>query len=411
MNVARAAWRNMWRNRGRTVLSGTAILASTVVMCIILSLETAYVDDMKSNVKNHVTGDIRVMDARYAKSERVAPLQFSVENARETAKRLESAPGIALAVPRTETTVAIYRTGDRVPCRMVGVDFARAPLLTGVNDRVVSGHVPGSLSSGILVAKGLADELNLKPGDKITVLARTAISGTNGKTFTVAGIASFADASLSERVFFADWETVADFLRMGDGALQIQVFLSNPKRMDEGLASTGAALGERAQRMQIIPWYKIGGLYGFLEMADIVYAIYGVVFYLLASTVVFNTTMMSVLERKREIGTLAALGMGKGAISRLFLAESALIAILGTVAGLVAGGTLVALWGRAGFDIEAMYGKDMSGTGYSKIVYPALLARQYAQIFVTGVAVSAVACLFPARLAARVEPADALADR
>jgi putative ABC transport system permease protein len=53
---------------------------------------------------------------------------------------------------------------------------------------------------------------------------------------------------------------------------------------------------------------------------------------------VFNTTMMSVLERKREIGTLGALGVPRAAIVRLFLAESLIIALLGTTAGLAVGG-------------------------------------------------------------------------
>ena len=422
MKLARMAWRNMWRNKGRTVLSASAIFASTLVMCLMFSLETGYIDDRKDNIRNHVTGDVRIMSRAWVENERISPLQFFVNGTGPILATLNATAGVRLATPRTETMVSIYRAGEQIPCRSIGLDFATSPVMKGVNNHVVAGTAPAPGSGGALVTQALADELKLKVGDRFTAIARTAVSGSNGKTFTVSGIISMADTDFIERVFFIDWQTASKFLRMGGNALEIQVFLEkndDPSRGVEivksaleampvhGNAHSGIDVGD----LDIRPWHKVSGMNGFLEIAGIVYAIYGTIFYLLASTVVFNTTMMSVLERKREIGTLGALGMANGRIVSLFLSESAMIAFLGTIAGLVAGGALVAVWAHFGFDIEAIYGTDMKGFGYSRVVYPSLKPMQYVSIFLTGISISVAACYFPARMAAKVEPVDALADR
>jgi ABC-type transport system, involved in lipoprotein release, permease component len=413
MKLFHTAWRNIWRNGGRTLLSAGAIFASTLVMCLLFSFETGYIDDMRNNIRNHVTGDIRIMEKDYVENERIMPLQFFIGGTGAILERLNATAGIRLATPRTEFGVSIYRNGGQIPCRAVGIDFASSPIMKGVNNRLVSGTVPASRSTGVLVSPELADELALEPGDRFTAITRTAIGGSNGKTFTVSGILSMSDSDFTGRLFFLDWQTAGEYLRMGGNALQIQVFLDDRDALDAGvrLASSAAAGPEGSGDLEIIAWHDISGMYGFLELAGVIYAIYGCIFYLLASTVIFNTMMMSVLERKREIGTLAALGMERGRILRLFLAEAGLIACIGTVAGLLAGGILVTVWGRIGFDILAIYGTDMKGFGFSRVIYPSLNAGQYLNVFITGTVISVAACFLPARIASKVEPAEALADR
>jgi putative ABC transport system permease protein len=374
---------------------------------------------MKDNIRNHVTGDVRIMNRAWIENERISPLQFFVNGTDSILYTLNATPGIALATPRTETMVSIYRSGEQIPCRSIGIDFVNSRIMKGVNNRVIAGSVPDPESGGALVSKGLADELKLKVGDRFTAISRTAISGSNGKTFSVAGIISMADTDFTGRVFFIDWRTASQYLRMGGNALEIQVFLDRSDEAERGAGIVKAALSAAsvggsatdAAALDIRPWHKVSGMNGFLEIAGIIYAIYGAIFYVLASTVIFNTTMMSVLERKREIGTLGALGMARGRIVSLFLSESALIAFVGTVAGLIVGGILVAVWAHFGFDIEAIYGTDMKGFGYSRVVYPSLKPMQYVFIFFTGIAISVAACWIPARMAAKVEPVDALADR
>jgi putative ABC transport system permease protein len=409
MKIAKTAWRNMWRNRTRTIISATAILVSSLVVSLLIAFQEGFVNDMKSNVINDVTGDVRIMNETYVKNERIMPLQFCVSDTESILGKLKESPLVADATPRTEFGVSIYRDGNQIACRAVGIDFATSRIIRSKTTKLVAGSLPSPGTAEVAITAGMANELGLKPGDKFTALTRTATNGTNGKTFTVTGVILLSDTDYANRVFFLDWLAAGEYLRMGRNALQIQVFLNKPADADAATPKIRALLP--AGELDAKVWHSVKGIYSFLAMADFMYAIIASIFYVLASTVIFNTTMMSVLERKREIGTLGALGMEPGKIVALFLSESVLIATVGSIAGLVAGFTIVQTVGRVGIDIGMMGGKSISGMGFSQVIYPSLSAYRYAFIFAIGLAISFLASWLPARMAARIEPAAALADR
>ncbi|HNY17366.1 MAG TPA: FtsX-like permease family protein [Treponemataceae bacterium] len=416
MKTVSLAWRNARRNWPRTALSASAAFASTLIVCLIMSMESGYIDDMIANIKNHRTGDVRVMNRAYLENERVMPLQFFIDDTERALSTLARNDFVAYAVPRTPFVVSIYQKGERIPCRAIGVDFRTDPITSAKNDVLTQGAYPASGSAEILVTAGLAKELSLSVGGKLTILSRTATGGTNGKTFTVSGVVAMSDMDFSGRVFFLDWRTAGDFLRMGPNALAVNAFLK--KGTDEESAITAirnaldASAGTKGDAaFDVRAWHDVSETFAFLKISRVLFAIYGAIFYLLASTVIVNTTMMAVLERRREIGTLAALGMGKRGILALFVAESGIIAAIGIVLGLCAGGLIVGAVHRAGFDIEAIYGTDLGGMGISRVIYPSLAPPQYAYILGMGLMIACLACLVPARIATRVEPADAMRDR
>ncbi|HNY20584.1 MAG TPA: ABC transporter permease [Treponemataceae bacterium] len=409
MKTIKTAWRNMWRNRSRTIITASAVLFSALVVSLVVGFEEGFVNDMKANIKSDLTGDIRIMNATYVANARLAPLGYSVPDTSQAIEALRANPVVEDATPRTEFGVAVYRSGDRIPCRACGVDFATSRTFSNPATKLLSGSLPAPLSTGVVITAGLADELKLSVGDKFTAIARTATNGSNGKTFRVAGIALLPNTDYANRAFFLDWRVAGDFLRMGDNALSVQVFLKKGVDEDEAVPLIKKTLGSDA--LDVRAWYNANGVFAFFKMAGFMYAIIASVFYALASTVIFNTTMMSVLERKREIGTLGALGLAPRRIVALFVAESLEISSLGSAAGLLLGFAILGVAGRVGFDVSSMGGNSVSGMGFSQVIFPSLSPDKYLFIFLIGVAVSLVAGLLPARMAARIEPAEALADR
>lgn len=428
MKTIKTAWRNMWRNRGRTVISATAIFVSSLVVTLVMSFEAGFIGDMRGNITSNMTGDVRIMNADYVRNERVSPLQFCIEDTSGMLAALAGDPSVESATPKTDFAVAIWRSGEQVPSRAIGIDFETSRIVTRSVNKIVEGRIPTPGTNEVLVPTGMAKELGLKAGSKFTAVARTAVNGTNGKTFRVSGIISIADTDYSDRVFFLDWRLAGDFLRMDGNALQLQVFLKNPAKEGEALASirrtldrAGFAVGDGKNAaaqdsaggtvLDVRPWHEVSTLFQVLTMVDFIYAIIGSIFYLLACTVTFNTTMMSVLERRKEIGTLGALGMEKGKIVLLFLTEGLLISGLGALCGIAAGFAIISTAGRIGFDVNALGGGSVSGMGFSRVIYPSLGWDQYLFVFLLGIGISFIASYIPSRMAAGVEPADALAER
>lgn len=414
MKLMTMAWRNLWRNRGRTVLSASAIFTGALVITLLVGFERGFVEDTVANVTGNLTGQIRVMNADYVRNERVTPLQFYLPETEALLSALRSVPGVRLATPRTDIGLAIYRKGEQIPVRALGLDFADSPVVTARNGSLSAGTLPSPGKNEVLVSAGLAKELSLAPGDRVTALGRTAINGSNGRTFTVTGILSLADISLVNRVIFMDWRLGADFLRMNGNALSIHVFLdsgTDERKVARSLPDTLAKDGIESGILDIRPWYEVNGMYSFFRVADAMYALISAIFFILASTVVINTTMMSVLERRREIGTLGALGMEKSRIVALFLGESFFISLMGTLAGVAAGYAGVLLMGKYGIDVNAFGSSSFEDMSVSQFIYPALPLRYCFFISLAGIAIALAACALPARMAASVESAEALRDK
>ncbi|MCD1653690.1 FtsX-like permease family protein [Treponema zuelzerae] len=415
MKIMKTAWKNLWRNRGRTILSATAIAVSSFIVMFVIGFEEGFIGDMTNNLTANVTGDIRIMRREYVENDRVSPLQFYIENTEELIAAAESNPLVEFATARTEFGVSLYRDGKQIPSRAVGVDMNRSKLVNGRNSLVEAGTLPAPGKNEILIATGFARETGIKPGDRVTLLTKTASSGTNGRTFTVSGVLSVADASYRNRAIFLDIERAGDFLRMGRDALQIQVFLKNGPTInmedaakDVSRTLTAAAGADFEKDYDLRPWYAVSSTFSFFKLASVMYFFIGAIFYFLAGTVIINTTMMSVLERRKEIGTLAALGMEKIRILALFLAESLWIAVIGTLSGGAAGLAGLAALGTVGVDFQKMGGGSIDGLSASEIIYPSISAGSAALVVVLGIVVTLIACVMPARMATRVEPAEAL---
>jgi ABC-type antimicrobial peptide transport system permease subunit len=124
------------------------------------------------------------------------------------------------------------------------------------------------------------------------------------------------------------------------------------------------------------------------------------------ATVIVNTLLMSVFERTREIGILTAIGMKGRQVISLFLAEASLLALGGITAGSLAGWALSAYYSKVG-----IYFGDLGMSSDMILqdrIYPILTLDSAVNLIITAFLITVLASLYPARLASRMEPVEAL---
>ncbi len=125
----------------------------------------------------------------------------------------------------------------------------------------------------------------------------------------------------------------------------------------------------------------------------------------ITATVIINTLIMAVFERTREIGILSAVGMRSGRIMAMFFAESSLLAVGGIIMGLLLGGALVWYASVFGFYI-GNYGA--SGILIGETIHAFLTWNDAILLIVMTFVITLLAALYPAFLASRMEPVEAL---
>ncbi len=176
----------------------------------------------------------------------------------------------------------------------------------------------------------------------------------------------------------------------------------------EGVASVQALLNDLGMSDDFIvqTWEEAGGLASLMAYAEIIYVFIAAFFFLLGSTVIVNTTMMTVFERSSEIGTLGALGMEEKDMTRLFFTEALFLAIAGSFAGAVLGSVITLVLSSTGIDYgTAMEGMDL---GISTIIYPVFSITTTFLVFLYSVIMAALAALLPCKRVAKIEPVEAL---
>ncbi len=152
----------------------------------------------------------------------------------------------------------------------------------------------------------------------------------------------------------------------------------------------------------------MNGMAAMIDLAVKIYDIIGIIFFLLASTVIVNTTIMVIFERMKEIGTLGAMGMTGRQLVKLFFLESLFISIVGALVGIAIGIGVTAYFGVVGIDAFAKAMEGMDSMGIGAILYPVLNFKSTVMVFVYSLVVTGLATWWPSRRAAKITPVEAL---
>ena len=407
MKLARIAYRNIRRNKRRSLLSGTAITVATMFITFMFSLIAGMLGDFESNLVRYVSGHVRIRNVEYDENEELNPLHLSVTDYEEVVRRMEAEDEVAAVVPRTRFFTAIYRNDRTYNGMGLGVDFEREASVMRIQDALELGRLPQMGQKEMVLSAGLAEELELGVGEKLTLLTKNKYMGMSGMTFTVTGIVRFLVAGFNESFFLVPIDTTARFLKMNDEATEILVVLNDSKRVDEfAEKAAGILAGMDRDNLSAQPWTRIGIAAGYMQYARSAYDVIALVFFILASTVIINTTMMVIYERMREIGTVAAMGMTPQEIVRLFFLEAFYIGAIAAFVGVLLGIAVTIPLSKVGIDLtQSMEGVDME---INPIVYPQLNIRSTVFVFFYSTVIASLASFIPSRRAAKIEPVEAL---
>jgi putative ABC transport system permease protein len=407
MKLARIAFRNIRRNRRRSLLSGTAIMIATLFITFAFSLIAGMLGDVESNIVRYVSGHVRIRHVEYDENEQLNPLHLSVTDYEEVVREMEADDEVAAAVPRTRFFTAIYRNDRTYGGMGLGVDFEREKNVMKIQDAIEQGRLPQMGRKEMVLSAGLAEELDLGVGEKLTLLTKNKYLGMSGMTFTVTGIVRFLVAGFNESFFLVPIDTTARFLKMSEEATEVLVVLNDSNRVDEfAERATGILTAMDRDNLSAQPWTSIGATVGWMQLARNAYDVIALVFFILASTVIVNTTMMVIFERMREIGTVAAMGMTPREIVRLFFLEALYIGAIAAFVGVALGIGITIPLSKVGIDLtQSMQGVDLE---INPVVYPQLSIRSTVFVFFYSTIIASLASFIPSRRAAKIEPVEAL---
>lgn len=416
MKLRRIALRNLGRHTRRTVLSVGAISLASAVGVFFLALLDGMQEDARDNVLTYQTGVIQLRHRDFNRYTYLSPLHLYLPDTAALEERIQHIPGVTGVHPRISAPGQLSvdhdplgtEPGERHNATAFALRIDAEAQLLRPDDIVERGRLPRGGSREVALGYRLAEKAGLGIGDSFTFVTETAAGSVNALSLEVAGILNFPQAEQNARRFIASFDTMQSFLAMDDGTQQLAVMTADPENSEEQLAAVRRVVAEsgRADTLRVTYWKEQSEIYVILESSAAVYDIMVIFFLVLGATVIVNTTMMTVLERYREIGVLGAMGMRPREIVRLFFLESLTAGVISAVIGVTVGSVISLIFGSVGLRLPATY-SDL-GFEISNVMYPTLTLTTVLLMVVYTVSIPALVSLLPARKAARVEPVDAI---
>jgi putative ABC transport system permease protein len=372
------AWRSLRRNTKRTAITVAAVALGLQFAIVYAAFEQGLSYRLENELVGFLAGHITLEHPDYRMDPDVA---FYIEDAERLGRSLETAPGVDAVKPLVIARGLVKSSQGSGYVEIRGVDPSVESRTSPLVPLIVSGrYLRDRKAPDIVLGESLARRLRVAEGNRVVL----ATSGADGVLIEalcrVSGVFQTGISEFDSFLVQVPLEFLRDVLQLPpESATQIGVLASSPASQKRLMKRISSRVDEAA--VAVYPWQsllpELDALTRLIKAS--VWILEGVLL-ILVLFMVWNTLLMSILERRKEFAVQRALGTPPGFVKRQLFLETAWIAAVGTFLGFLWGGGLSLILQFRGVDFERFLGeqKPVMGMGlptvlYTRVTAPALI--------------------------------------
>lgn len=403
--LIKIAWRNVWRQRRRTILIAVAMGVTMSLLVFYDGLIVGFEQAIYGNAIQLMGGNIQVHAPGYSEKSSRTPL-LPMENPDQVVQVAEAHSDVVMATKRIITGGLVTNREGAFSVSIVGVETDKEAQISPVAQNISSGrYLHADDGDLIVIGQGLATAMEIGVGDRITMVGTSTHEQTRQRTMTVVGIYDVGVPSVEKTTIYMSLSEAQQLFNLNGQVTEVVISLKQIGQ-EPGVVNT---LNRAQLPYEVATWVTtVPELKQTMDMKTSVMGVFGVIMLGIAAIGILNLLTMAVFERTREIGVLGALGLKPRQITLLFLMEGILIGVVGAVFGAILGTIINGLLGYYGIDYSQFADLTEFTALISGRIYSQLVPLKVLQHALTVAIIAAIAALYPAREAARREPAEAL---
>lgn len=400
------AWRNIWRNKRRSLITIASITFAVVLADFMRSMQLGSYERMIQNAAGFYTGYIQIHKKGYWNEKTI---NNSMEQNAQLLTEIDSIPGVEVAVPRVESFV-LTSFGTKTKAGMVmGVDPEKENALTKLKSKLVQGAYITANDKSVLVAEGLANYLKVAVGDSLVLIGQGYHGANAAAVYPIKGIVKFPVPDQNNQTLYMPLKEAQWLFNVENRLTSIALVVDKVQHVNQIVTAINnkadtaklEVMGWRDLMPDLVQGIEIDNLSGQV-MLWLLYAVIGFG--------MFGTFMMMTAERMFEFGVMMSVGMKRIVMQWIILLEMGMMTTLGVLAGIGVSmpfliyyhNNPIILSGDAAKAIES-FGLE---AGYFFSLQPSLFYNQAWAIFFMAI----ILAFYPIYVIHKLKPVEAMRE-
>ena len=397
--IIKIAWRNVWRNKLRSIVVMLSIVLGIWSGLFITAMTLGLNEQRMSGAVNGYLSHVQIHHPKFKED---FNKKYFLQDIVSLQKQLDTSQLVKFYTKRLVINGMAATAKGNYGVQILGINPEKEKKVTNISEKLIKGTYLNKFKRNpILIGKKLADKLRLKIKSKVILNFQDADNNTIAQSFRVEGIYKSASSLYDLGNVFVKQEDIENLTGLKGKSHRVAILCHEIK--DVSLLKEQINTDNNVET-----WGEISPELGYAQevMSSFIYIFMGIILMALAFGII-NTMLMAVLERKHELGMLISVGMNKRKVFSMIIMETLFLALIATPIGM-----LLSLWTITHFE---KYGIDLSSVatgleslGIGSRIYTHLPKQLYFTITLMTLVVALISAIIPARRALKLNPAEAV---
>lgn len=400
------AWKNIWRNKVRSLVVVLAIALGLLGGIFSSAVLKGTSDQRVREAVSRETSHLQIHNPLYVEDQEVT---YSIgSDYKKISTVLDTIRSVEAWSPRVKFLAMAQSANAGIGVVINGIDPERERKVTEIHSLICDscgGWFEGGKGVPVVVGQALVKKLRVRLNSKIILTFQDLQGNLTGGAFRICGIYRTSNSVFDEMNIFVGRSEICALLG-ADSSMNHEIAI---RMKDAGETERVQKLLQSSfPNLKVRNWKEIDPILGMLnDFMDVwLYLFMGIILLALGFGIV-NTMLMAILERTRELGMLAAIGMNKSRLFLMIMLESVFLSLTGGIIGIILATALTIYTGRTGINLGS-FAEGFEKIGYNPMLYPSLDLVFFINLTVLVILTGILASLYPARQALRLRPADAV---
>lgn len=409
------AWRNIWRNRRRTIITISAIFFAVFLSVIQRSMKIGSIERMVDSMVGSFLGHIQIHQKGFWEEQN---LDNSFNDSPTLRKKLQCIANVEAVIPRLDSYALVAGLETSRAGLVMGIDPQAEKSLSNPEQRLVKGkYLSNNTEEAVLLSEGMADYLKLQVNDSLVLLGQGFQGQTATGKYLIKGIIKMANQELNKSLVYLPLQTSQELFAAENRLTAYCIRLKNARKLEAVeqtlqqylTKATQANIDKNDDAYEMINWKTMApDIVQMIEADKQAGKIMMGVFYMVLGFGILGTVLMMTSERRYEFGVLIGIGMRRFSLGMLVFLEMLMLAAMGVLVGMGISLPITWYFHLNPIPLQGEMAKVVEGYGIEPIlpfsVEPTIFTTQAIVVFFLTIAIS----LYPIIHTKRIKVIDAL---